>query len=141
MDKDMKLWLIDVKNSPLLLLKEKEMVLEMFKYIFKLNEIRNSKLYDVFRKHYAEIVQLIKQGTLDLNDHQAFLTGLKNHFVFKKESDQVRAAMRTFSDYLNIHPSFELLYDGRIGYDLLSTPSLEVERFKLKLRYSKIDNI
>lgn len=141
MDKDTKLWLIDIKNSPLLLLKEKEMVVEMFKYVFKLNEMRNSKLYDLFRKHYSEIVQLIKQGTLNLNDHQAFLTGLKNHFVFKKESDQVRAAMRTFSDYLNIDPSFELLYDGRIGYDLLSTPSLEVERFKLKLKYSKIDNI
>ena len=117
------------------------MVVNMFDYIFKINESRNNKLYDYFRSLYNQIVQLVKQGVLDLDNHEAFLTGLKNHFVFNKERDQLRTAMKHYSSYIKIHPDFELIYDGRLGYNLLSTPTLEIERFKLKLKYSRITRV
>jgi hypothetical protein len=140
-DSNLKVWLIDIKNNPYLQLKNKQMVTEMLDYVFKLNEMRSSKLYDVFHKMYAGIVSMVKEGTLNMEDHQLFVTGLKNHFLFKRQRDQVRAAMRYFGDYLNHHSNFELIYDGRIGYDLLSTPALELERFQLKLKYSSTPKI
>lgn len=139
MNEEMKLWLIDVKNSPILLLKEKEMVVQMFEHIFKLNEHRNSKLYDILKALYQEIVEQVKLGNIKMANHNSFISGLKNNFIFKKKADEVRSAMRSYGDYLKIGSSFELLYDGRVGYEHLSTPSLELERFKLKLKYSKID--
>ena len=141
LDKELKVWLIDIKNAPYLQLRHKDMVVQMLDYVFKLSESRNSKLYDFFRKLYSQIVDLVKQGILDLEDHEAFLVGLKNHFVFRKERDQLKSAMKYYSDYVQIHPNFELIYDGRIGYNLLSSPALELERFKLKLKYIRIKSV
>ena len=141
LDKDLKVWLFDVKNAPYLQLRNKDMVIQMLDYIFKLNESRNSKLHDFFRSLYAQIVLLIKQGVLEFDNHEAFLTGLKNHFVFRRERDHLRSAMKYYSSYVKIHPNFELIYDGRIGYNLLSTAALELERFKLKLKYIRLNRV
>ncbi len=141
LDKDLKVWLIDVKNAPLLRLQHKDMVIQMFDYIHQLAETRNTKLHDFFQKLYREIVSLVNQGMLDIEDHETLITGLKNHFIFKRERDQLRAAMKYYSDYVKIHPSFELIYDGRIGNNLLSSPALEIERFKLKLKYNRINRV
>lgn len=141
LDKDLKVWLIDVKNAPLLRLRNKQMVLNMFDYVFRINEMRSSKLYDVFRRLYSEVVSLVKQQVLDLNSHQAFVNGLRNHLVLKKERDQVKAGMKYYVDYVKLASGFDCLYDGRIGYDNLSSPSLEIERFRLKLKYSKVNRV
>lgn len=140
-DKDLKVWLIDVKNAPLLKLKHKTMVNQFFNHIFSLNEMRNSKLYDVFRRLFSEVVSLMKQSSIDLSTHETFVNDLKNHFVFKRERTQVKAAMRHYSDYIKLPADFKLLYDGRIGFDHLLSPSLEVERFKLKLKYNKVNRV
>ena len=137
-DSSLKVWLIDVKNNPYLQLKNKQMVLDMFDYVFRLNELRSSRLYDVFHRMYREVVGLVKEGILSLNDHNHFVTGLQNHFLFNRERDQVRTAMRYFGSYITMHQNFELVYDGRIGYDLLSSPALELERFQLKLKYASL---
>jgi hypothetical protein len=141
LDKDMKVWLIDVKNAPLLRLRNKEMALKMFDYVFRINELRSSKLYDVFRRLYAEVVSLVKGQVLDITKHQAFISGLRNHLVLKKERDQVKASMRYYADYVKPPSDFDCLYDGRIGYENLSSPSLEIERFRLKLKYSKVNRV
>lgn len=141
LDQDMKVWLIDVKNAPMLRLRNKEMVLQMFDYLFRINEMRSSKLYDVFRRLYAEVVSLVKQQVLSLDNHHSFVTGLRNHLVLKRERDQVKSSMKYYGDYIKLAPEFECLYDGRIGYENLSSPSLEIERFRLKLKYSKVNRV
>lgn len=141
LDKDLKVWLIDIKNAPLLKLKHKEMVLPFFDHIFQLNEARNSKLYDVFRRLFTEIVTMVRQGSINMDEHETFMTSLRNHFMFKREKAQVKMALKHFSDYIKLPSEFQLLYDGRIGDDHLSSSSLEVERFKLKLKYNKVTRV
>lgn len=141
LDNDLKVWLIDIKNAPLLKLRHKEMVLPFFDHIFQLNEARNSKLYDVFRRLFGEIVSMVRQGTMNLDHHEAFVTSLRNHFMFKREKAQVRSALKIYTDYIKLPSEFKLIYDGRIGDDHLLSPSLEVERFKLKLKYNKVTRV
>jgi hypothetical protein len=116
-----------VKNSPYLTLKNRAMAESMFSHVLKINEMRNNRLHDNFKRIYFEIRSLIQAGQLSLEDHTSFINGIRNHFVFKKEKERIRQALRYFPDYTNPDPAFEKIYDGRIGIDNVGSATLEIE--------------
>ena len=110
-DKNMRLWVHDIKFNPLYSLKNKELVERILDRQFKVLQHRSSKTYDFFQDIKEEVDDWIKKEDVDLSEVELFEQRILKVVDFKKKRQELGNVMKSYPELYEKYDQDSLIYD------------------------------
>lgn len=111
LDKNMKLWVADVKYNPLYSQKNKDLVERILDRQLKVLQHRSSLIYDFFQDIKGEVDTWIEKEQVELDKENLFEKRIRKSVDFKKKRLVLRDLLKSYPEQYDKHDQEALIFD------------------------------